>query len=797
VKINFRKGSWAILPALIVSLVSVFISSPYAGATSVSIPNAGFEDNTFTGWSRGSQTGNLGASINGNGTGVTIFSGSRLFSHGSNGAMGSPTLPNGSPNPYYAPAVAAGNWTFSPKGGTYAVALQPRGQQTFDQATNTVGLSGANNSAIRTMLTQQAAAAGFGGGNPTDAAWITREVQLTAGVVYTMSWNYMATDYVPFNDGSITSLIPVTVASTPVVTVNNFEQSYALLGFTNPGTGDYSTNSYGSTGWQTSTYEVSVSGTYKLGFIAFNLDDTALSPVLMIDDETGTTQRCVQGGSCETFGGVEPNNETAPTLPPTTTTEATTTTTTTTVPETTTTSTTTTTTTSTSTTSTTSTVPESTSTTEVEVTTTTTTVLINTTVPPTVQPEVTNPPETLPEAPEEVFPQPSPDVIPDPEPFETIPEIEVVIEEPAITIPEFEPIDSILEEIEVDTSLPNFEIIDTEISEPEIVDTFIPEFEVVITEEVLTEEQIGQVIDEIMNASVEDVIYLIDALSVEQLDQVFEEVSVEQLTEILDSLSVEEVLSVIENIESVDALENIVDAISEETIDPDTAIAVIENGNFEELPIETVSEIFAAIEPDQFTDEQKTELSAALTEAPAEVKEAFEEEIDIYGDGFDDYVPTGSSIDVGTRKTVLAAAAAVAAVTAVGSATSGGTTGGSTGGSGGSGGSGSTEGRSRKEEESEGGFSGEIAGPGEDDDEDFTKNSIYKYYIREGKEMKKFNWFGFSKKVWDITAGLAFTLAGSLVVYVTLSGETQRIAGIATLTALFVHYIHEILKNDK
>jgi hypothetical protein len=251
--------------------------------------------------------------------------------------MGSPTLSNGSPNPYYAPAVAAGSWTFSPKGGTYAVALQPKGEQSFDQAAAALGLSGTDNSAIRTMLAQQAAAAGFGNGNPTDAAWITREVELDAGVVYTMSWNYMATDYVPFNDGSITSLVPVSTASVPVITVNNFEQSYALLGFTNPGTGDYSTNSYGATGWQVSTYEVSVSGTYKIGFTSFNLDDQGLPPVLMVDDEIGSTQKCVQGGSCETFGGVEPNNETAPTLPPTTTTEATTTTTTTTTPPTTTT----------------------------------------------------------------------------------------------------------------------------------------------------------------------------------------------------------------------------------------------------------------------------------------------------------------------------------------------------------------------------------------------------------------------------------------------------------------------------
>jgi hypothetical protein len=698
--------------------------------------------------------------------------------------MGSPTV-NGAPNPYYAPAVAAGSWTFSPKGGTYAVALQPKGEQTFNQAAAALGLSGADSSAIKTMLTQQATAAGFGGGNPTDAAWITREVQLTAGVVYTMSWNYMATDYVPYNDGSITSLVAVSTASTPVITVNNFEQSYALLGFTNPGTGDYSTNSYGATGWQVSTYEVSVSGTYKLGFTSFNLDDQGLPPVLMVDDEIGTTQKCVQGGSCETFGGVEPNNETAPTLPPTTTTEATTTTTTTTVPETTTTSTTTTSTTTTSTTSTTSTVPESTSTTEAEVTTTTTTVLINTTAPPTVQPEVTNPPETLPEAPEEVFPQPSPDVIPDPEP--------VVEEEPSDTT------SSIPEETSTTTSEPE-EIAPTE---PEVVTT-TPEEVTTTTEPVdttseeVTPEEVAAVVEEITNASVEEVVAVLSALSTEEITAVIENISVEQLTEVLNDLPAEEVVNLIESIDSAEALENIVDAISEETIDPDTAIAVIENGNFEELPIETVSEIFAAIEPDQFTDEQKTELSAALTEAPAEVKEAFEEEIDIYGDGFDDYVPTGSSIDVGTRKTVLAAATAAAAIV-VGSASAGGSTGGSSGGSsGGSGGSsGGTEGRSRKEEESEGGFSGEIAGPGEDDGEDFAKNSIYKYYTREGKEMKKFNWFGFSKKVWDITAGLVFTLAGSLVVYVTLSGETQRIAGIATLTALLVHYVHEILKNDK
>lgn len=57
---------------------------------------------------------------------------------------------------------------------------------------------------------------------------------------------------------------------------------------------------------------------------------------------------------------------------------------------------------------------------------------------------------------------------------------------------------------------------------------------------------------------------------------------------------------------------------------------------------------------------------------------------------------------------------------------------------------------------------------------------------------------GFFKKLWDITAELAWTYAGSAVVLMTLSGDTQEMAFIATITALVVHYLHELnqRKND-
>lgn len=54
----------------------------------------------------------------------------------------------------------------------------------------------------------------------------------------------------------------------------------------------------------------------------------------------------------------------------------------------------------------------------------------------------------------------------------------------------------------------------------------------------------------------------------------------------------------------------------------------------------------------------------------------------------------------------------------------------------------------------------------------------------------------FVRKLWNITAGLAFTFAGSAVVLMTLSGDTKRVAFIATISAITVHYLYELTKGD-
>jgi hypothetical protein len=194
-------------------------------------------------------------------------------------------------------------WTINPY-GSWMGKLYPTSVVQFNAATTSLGLTSVENNAIRQFMNANA-----GGGNPTptDASWMKRSMTLTAGTTYSFAWNYVSTDYTPFNDGSMVTLVHSTNASiTP--TLNNSQQRYGLLGFTNPGTGNYATDSYGSTGWQKVVFTVPVTGEYVLGFATFNLGDTALSPILFVDEIQGTT--LLNGTS---FAPIAPNpGSTAP-----------------------------------------------------------------------------------------------------------------------------------------------------------------------------------------------------------------------------------------------------------------------------------------------------------------------------------------------------------------------------------------------------------------------------------------------------------------------------------------------------
>ncbi len=123
---------------------------------------------------------------------------------------------------------------------------------------------------------------------PTNMAYISKTFNATAGDVYQVAWNYVSGDYVPWNDGSVLTFANNN-DSTKTAVLDGIKAEVTILGATNPGTGNYTTASYGSTGWQTTTIEVLETGTYTLGISVFNLGDTALNPYLLIDNIAGTT----------------------------------------------------------------------------------------------------------------------------------------------------------------------------------------------------------------------------------------------------------------------------------------------------------------------------------------------------------------------------------------------------------------------------------------------------------------------------------------------------------------------------
>jgi hypothetical protein len=49
--------------------------------------------------------------------------------------------------------------------------------------------------------------------------------------------------------------------------------------------------------------------------------------------------------------------------------------------------------------------------------------------------------------------------------------------------------------------------------------------------------------------------------------------------------------------------------------------------------------------------------------------------------------------------------------------------------------------------------------------------------------------------IWTTTMDLTFTIAGMVVVQLTLSGDTQRIAGFANAAALLATYAWQIIKE--
>jgi hypothetical protein len=102
------------------------------------------------------------------------------------------------------------------------------------------------------------------------------------------------------------------------------------------------------------------------------------------------------------------------------------------------------------------------------------------------------------------------------------------------------------------------------------------------------------------------------------------------------------------------------EAVLPETPTAEEVVAFLEEVTTEQLADLTVDETTQLIEDianADLTPEQALQVAEALSGAPDEVKEQFEETINVFSGQFDTYVPSGSTVSVGTRRAVVAVTA--------------------------------------------------------------------------------------------------------------------------------------------
>ena len=308
-------------------------------------------------------------------------------------------------------------------------------------------------------------------------------------------------------------------------------------------------------------------------------------------------------------------------------------------------------------------------------------------------------------------------------------------------------------------------VFDGDLSDTETIDLIVDVLQDELTSELLNT-VLGAVFDE--EVSNEVLIETFTAVLGNELDAESVGVIVDVLES--DSITNNQVSQVVDLIVSQDG-----GVSGEQATELATSPKVLES-----IDGEQATAVFDAVVVAEVSEEAGAQIAEALIDAATEVKEAFEEEINVFAGVFDTYVALGSNIDVGDRRTVIAVGAAVAIAGAAGAM--GGGTGGSPSSPSNNNPSNQNSATRKPDEETE--ASGEIAGDGV---EWIAKLSIYKHV----NGVKVFSLWGFMKKFTYGFLNMGFTLAGSLVVFLTLSGTIQKIAGVSTILAFAgAMYLH-------
>ena len=110
-------------------------------------------------------------------------------------------------------------------------------------------------------------------GGITDASAIYQSFSAAAGDTVSMYWDYVATDYIPYDDPAFALIIG------PDSTVTTLASIY--------GNGQ-NVGTSGHSGWQKFSHTFATGGNYTLAFVTTNTRDTALDSYLFLDNQSGS-----------------------------------------------------------------------------------------------------------------------------------------------------------------------------------------------------------------------------------------------------------------------------------------------------------------------------------------------------------------------------------------------------------------------------------------------------------------------------------------------------------------------------
>lgn len=168
--------------------------------------------------------------------------------------------------------IEGNDYTLTPAAGQNMLKITPSGSE-FTPANGADAALGLTAGTLTSIV----------GPSVTNVGFAQDTFTLASGS-YSFAWAYAAQDYQPYNDGVFISIVGADGQNLVVLARNGVDE----LDVSGPSPVTQIMGSYGSTDWNTTTFDIVTGGDYVISFGAFNWDDDVADPILYVAATAGS-----------------------------------------------------------------------------------------------------------------------------------------------------------------------------------------------------------------------------------------------------------------------------------------------------------------------------------------------------------------------------------------------------------------------------------------------------------------------------------------------------------------------------